>query len=421
MFMSQRKGLFLILLLMMIFSPFGIPYVICFQIQPASATTPIIIDHTCTDFSKIPDYWLEQAKLLKVHYAHTSHGSQINTGLSAIEIYNTAYGIKYSFARRCNGTEGLPPVENPPALRMYDGNPPKTYITPNDYWQGESALDRTRAVVSTGHYDISMWAWCGQLSSASESYVNDYLSAMAKLESEYPNVKFVYFTGHLDASGPTGTLHQNNERIRNYCRANHKILFDFADIERYNPDGEDFLDKGTDDYCNYSGGNWADQWITAHPDSELAKMANNCGNCAHSKKLNCILKGRAFWWLLARIAGWNGTATQAIVTSLGSVSSAQCRDISLLRAEVKNTGSSSLPSNSKVWFYVTGPSWTGTHWVGSDSGAGLTVNSSKWYSYNWAIPASFTGGSYTYWARVYTGTSAISPWSTAQGFDVSCP
>jgi len=41
----------------------------------------IIIDHTCTDQNRIPDYWLEQAKKLTLHYAHTSHGSQINSGI----------------------------------------------------------------------------------------------------------------------------------------------------------------------------------------------------------------------------------------------------------------------------------------------------------------------------------------------------
>ena len=31
-----------------------------------SAASPIIIDHTCTDLSKIPDYWIEQAKELTI-------------------------------------------------------------------------------------------------------------------------------------------------------------------------------------------------------------------------------------------------------------------------------------------------------------------------------------------------------------------
>jgi len=91
---------------------------------------PIIIDHTCTDLSQIPDYLLEQAKNLKLHYAHAFHDSQITSGISNLEsLYS-----KYSVAIRASSSVGLPPVENPPELRINDGNPPETSITPNDYW-----------------------------------------------------------------------------------------------------------------------------------------------------------------------------------------------------------------------------------------------------------------------------------------------
>ena len=54
---------------------------------------------------------------------------------------------------------------------------------------------------------------------------------MNQLEIDYPNVKFVYMTGHLDGSGANGNLNLRNEQIRAYARANNKILYDFADIE----------------------------------------------------------------------------------------------------------------------------------------------------------------------------------------------
>ena len=70
------------------------------------AQEAIIIDHTCTELREIPPYWLEQAKLLTFHYPHTSHGSQITTGLQLLETLDP----NYSVAIRVSSTDGLPPV-----------------------------------------------------------------------------------------------------------------------------------------------------------------------------------------------------------------------------------------------------------------------------------------------------------------------
>ena len=102
-------------------------------------------------------------------------------------------------------------------------------------------------------------------------------------------------------------------RLENIARAHDKILFDFADIERYDPDGTDFLDLGTNDNCDYSGGNWAIEWCSANPGSDLCASCS----CAHSQPLNCNLKARAFWWMMARLAGWNPVITTSTTTSIG--------------------------------------------------------------------------------------------------------
>ena len=267
------------------------------MVPVALADEPIIVDHTCTDLSQIPDYWLEQAKNLTLHYAHTSHGSQINSGILNLESQDSTY----SAVIRTSTSAGLPPSENPSALRIYDGNPPETYISPDDYWSENSGKDRTRAVAGTNDYNFSMWSWCGEVSGADESYIQYYLDTMAQFEVEYPNMRFIYMTGHLDGSGSTGILHAMNEKIRAYCTANDKVLFDFADIERYNPDGIDYLDLGADDNCDYTVGNWANEWCAANPGSDLCAACS----CEHSQSLNCNLKARAFWWMMARLAGWN--------------------------------------------------------------------------------------------------------------------
>ena len=50
--------------------------------QSSAARQTIIIDHTCTDLSQIPEHWIEAARELAIHYAHTSHGGQVR-GLPA--------------------------------------------------------------------------------------------------------------------------------------------------------------------------------------------------------------------------------------------------------------------------------------------------------------------------------------------------
>ena len=80
-FRQKAKEIFIINIILFIF----------IQMVPVAFADGIIIDHTCTDLSQIPEYWLEQAKSLTLHYAHTSHGSQITSGISNIESQNSIY------------------------------------------------------------------------------------------------------------------------------------------------------------------------------------------------------------------------------------------------------------------------------------------------------------------------------------------
>jgi hypothetical protein len=196
-------------------------------------------------------------------------------------------------------------------------------------------------------------------------------------------------TGHLDGSGTAGNLHLRNEQIRAYCIANNKILFDFADIESYDPDGNGFLGRGADDDCYYYGGNWADEWIAANPGSELAQLASACGSCAHSRRLNCILKGRAFWWMMARVAGWEGGAGPAI-----SITSPYAgRTYGIGRPLPVGWTSSGITGTIKIGL------------IGSDSTNRYLIARSVPYNgspYNYIIPPNVIPGSY--FVKIKQGT-----------------
>lgn len=261
--------------------------------DPLKSGTDMIIDHRCTNLNSIPAEWIQSAKAnLHIAYSHTSHGSQVTTGMTGLVAFKGS-----AYAWNNGGSNG--------ALDLHD------YAMNGDL----GAPDRTTWATLTRQYlannpdvNVVMWSWCGQVSTSNESDINTYLTLMTTLENDFPRVKFVYMTGHLDGTGLAGNLHIRNEQIRTYCKTNNKILFDFEDIESYNPDGVYFGNKKPDDACAYDtngdgtpDGNWAIEWQNAHV---LNTHWYNCSS-AHSQPLNANQKAYAAWWLWARLAGWN--------------------------------------------------------------------------------------------------------------------
>ncbi|MEW6197453.1 MAG: hypothetical protein AB1601_02145 [Planctomycetota bacterium] len=259
-------------------------------LPPASlGQGPIIIDHTSTNLAAVPPAAIEQAKLqLKVAYGHTSHGSQPISGMNE---FKNPPGSLYWWDR--NGTQG--------GLSLWDGTPTGDLGNPDRVTWAQ--LTREMLNGYGADRNVVVWSWCGQ-ADTTPANIQLYLDLMAGLINDYPNVKFVYMTGHLNGTGATGNLHLRNEQIRAWVRSTGGILFDFADIESYDPDYNYFLPLNANDNCDYWIGsvqhNWAVEWCAAHPG-----QCSSC-SCAHSQSLNCDLKGRAFWWMLARLAGWPG-------------------------------------------------------------------------------------------------------------------
>ena len=263
----------------------------CSGVRPiesiSKSSGAIIIDHTCTDITKVPEEWIKKAKTeFGVAYGHTSHGSQIISGLKSLEYKSDLYKISDHQSKK--------------ALTLYDREPRGDLGNPDrKRW-----ARRTHDLLKQGFGDVNMviWSWCGQVSSATKGDIRTYLYLMNELENNFPKVFFIYMTGHLDGTGETGNLNLRNNQIREYCIKNNKILFDFADIESFDPDGRYYLDKNASDGCGYSENgiqkNWAEEWCNRNPGKCVEY------NCAHSTSLNCDLKANAFWWMMARIAGW---------------------------------------------------------------------------------------------------------------------
>jgi hypothetical protein len=138
---------------------------------------------------------------------------------------------------------------------------------------------------------------------------------MNELETDFPKVMFVYMTGHLDGTGAEGQLNINNNHIRTYCKTNNKRLFDFNDIESYDPDGKvNYMELYANDNCDYTSAtgeskNWAIDWQNSHTEN----IDWYACETAHSQPLNGNRKAYAAWWLFARLAGWNPNATSSAI------------------------------------------------------------------------------------------------------------
>ncbi|MEJ2545476.1 MAG: hypothetical protein P8Y99_15545 [Calditrichaceae bacterium] len=252
-----------------------------------------VMDHADANLEEIGTSEIENAKeKLHIAYGHTSHGSQLVSGMSGLVTFK---GDLYAFNN--GGTNGALDLRDTPFSGASDlGNPNRTA------W-----AEATRNYLNNNDdINVIIWSWCGQVSNATEENIETYLTLMTELEEDYPDVIFVYMTGHLDGSGEEGNLNQRNEQIRNYCRANKKFLYDFADIESYDPDGAtNYMLLYANDACLYDSddngsrdANWAEEWRSSHEEDVDWYQCS----CAHSDALNANQKAYAAWALWIAIA-----------------------------------------------------------------------------------------------------------------------
>ncbi len=260
-----------------------------------------IIDHTATSIRDIPVKWIEKAKAsLVIAYGHTSHGSQLTTGMGSLDRFMGNSGL---YSVNADGSGG--------ALELHDGMSGfgASDLGSPDRETWEAATRTCLGTAGNEDVNVIIWSWCGQADTPNPAEIDLYLGLMSGLETDFPNVTFVYMTGHLAGTGAGGDLASRNEQIRRYCRENDKWLFDFADIESYDPDGAvNYMELMADDGCNYDAdgdgsleSNWASAWQDAHPGEWY-----DCES-QHSLPLNANRKAYAAWWLWARIAGWPGS------------------------------------------------------------------------------------------------------------------
>jgi len=232
---------------------------------------PIVIDHNAVDAGAIPQAWLDAARQQVVFFNHRSIGNNILDGVADLALQNpTRYSINVVYG---HGTgEGI-----------------------NHYMAGENGkpLDKISGfsgLVKDGH-DIAFMKFCvGDFPPwtivSPDDIWSAYRDAMENLQAQHPNTVIVWWTSPLTSPADGRGLEHFatfNALVRQYVAENGGVLFDIADIESHDLSGDPVTSGGYEAmYNDYSD------------------------DGAHLNETGRQRVASAIWWLLARVAGWEG-------------------------------------------------------------------------------------------------------------------
>jgi len=254
-------------------------------------STALIIDHTAIEeFDQIPEEYITDIYNIKFHHSGRSHSRQINEGLKLLELSDSRYNVGINeYAWDIQNPEWS--IENN-ALKFT--------------WIHSYLPDYSTYVSRLADANYSMFTWCGEGTADTwEQTFNDYITIMENLEQQHPDTTFIYTTMNAEANcwqNQGLNRHNFNERIRQYVRDNDKILFDFADIESYGSDN--IINTLT---CNSTNILFRDdEYNVANGCPGREECGPTC-QLTHSNNPNCERKGKAIWYMLARLSDWDGT------------------------------------------------------------------------------------------------------------------
>jgi len=318
-----------------------------FKTLGVGSTSQIIADHTVVDrYDDIPQQWIDSVKKMFAVYPGESHVQAMPVALNALEALDSRFQV-------LTRTSGDPYPYRTTELR-YSGATwgDLTHSTgwiysygEEDWWTNATGIARTKAGITycnTHNLELAAigFGWCyddshtGSISATSDPVygcrwygrslespsgsgnwgldaedqaitgnavsLDTYLAATQEyidycLAQGY-DTKVYFTTGPVEPTyykGEAGyQASLKHQRIRDYVKKDPtRILFDYADILCYD-DGSEVMATST--------------W-NGYTFPVITPTNYGAGDLGHIDAVGALRLAKAMWWMLARIAGWDGT------------------------------------------------------------------------------------------------------------------
>lgn len=269
----------------------------------------------------IPDTYIDAARTtLHVAYNHTSHGTHVSYGIYGLPDFKAGDATKFAVTRN-----SLP---DPDMLDFHDNQIGGAF---SDLSQADADWAGWRNQVrdylddpANEAINVMMWSWCDIAGHS----VADYLSSMQTMIDEYgpggskigdgpgqtrtTPVTFVFMTGHANQGDNVGSGKPRDQAalITDYCKTHGYFCIDYYAIDTHAMDGTYYEDTGDNGNSATYGGNFYEEWQQSHalgvdwyenrttPGGTISYGAHN------SQHITANRKAYAFWWVMARIAGY---------------------------------------------------------------------------------------------------------------------
>jgi hypothetical protein len=340
-------------------------------VNAAVQAQPVIIGYSnCIATANYSQSMMSQIGQLKWYFAHASVGECMMEGVANLHLSNPGF-----YQLRGNAASNSLPGTTQSGVIYEDdrGNP-------NYYGDYQVKLDLFQTAVNNGwHFpavNIAMTKFCfidiwhATDSTAVAALLNSYLNTLTNLEAAYPQTMFVYATMPLTTTNysfsgyDTGALQiywRNvfNDSLRAWCSANNRVLFDIADIEAHDPNGN----LGT---FEYDGRSCQQLWWGDNVGCNL--YCNESGDGGHPTNPQAEeLMAQGFYALAA--ATLNRWSSMPVISSIKASSGAVIVTWSALaghtyKLQFQTASSSTNWTDVQPDVLAVGATASATNWVG---------------------------------------------------------